>query len=443
MYTPPIQTNRLKENPNYAWNSKIKDPFNGFFDENPNWAPSPESLLDIPSAHVWFKALAWGSSQDLYTYQRTLEGPSQSSVVHDGRIFRMLSSYDYLGFIGNKTIESSAAEALHNYGTGTGGVRLLTGTNDLHKQLEQTLATFKQTQSALTFSSGYLANIAVVSSLMGPRDQVLIDQHAHRSLQDAVQLSRANCSRFPHNDMRALESFLQKKNQKQRVLVIADGVYSMDGDICPLDELVALKKRYGFFLMIDEAHSLGVLGNEGRGTHQHFQLSADQVDIWTGSLSKAIPSIGGFVAGSRELILYLQHVGAPFIFSAAASPSSTAAANTALNLLLREPWRIKIQRCNAVNLRNGLQKLGLSTGASSTSIVPVIIGEEEATYLLARSLHDLGYIATAVVHPAVQRGKARLRLCATASQTESDIDDALGAFSKALKTAPHRYGVLA
>ncbi len=392
--------------------------------------PSHSPLLDLDEARGWFALLRWGAARDLYTYQQPLEGRSGPRVCVRGKPLLMLSSYDYLGLIGHPALERAAVEAIRTHGTGTGGVRLLTGTTELHQSLERELAWFKGTEAALTFSSGYAANMAVVPALFGPQDRAFVDANAHRSIIDACLLARVPLRRFRHNDTDALRLALERNTHARRTLIVAEGVYSMDGDVCPLPEIVALKVRHGALLMVDEAHSFGVLGAGGRGVHEHFGLGAACSDLWTGSLSKAIPANGGFVAGPADLITYLQHAGAPFIFSAALCPAAAGAARAALRVLDAEPDRIERMRRRAARLREGLRALGRDTGTSTTAIVPVLVGSDVKAYALARRLLDQGLLVTAVVHPAVARGAARLRLCATAGHSERDIDDALDAFRR-------------
>ena len=393
--------------------------------------PSRNGLLDLEEARRWFALLRWGSDRDLYTYQQPLEGRSGPRVRVRGEPLLMLSSYDYLGLIGHPAIEAAAVDAVRRHGTGTGGVRLLTGTTELHRALERDLAAFQGTEAALTFSSGYAANMAVIPALFGPRDRVIADANVHRSAIDACLLARVPVRRFAHNDTESLERALANPSRARRTLIMVEGVYSMDGDVCPLPEIVAIKKRHGALLLIDEAHAIGVLGQTGRGVHEHFGLPASCADVWTGSLSKAIPANGGFVAGSMDLITYLQHAGAPFIFSAALCPAAAGSVRAALRVIAEEPGRICRMRARARQLRDGLRAIGHDTGASSTSIVPVLLGADLDAYQLARRLLGLGAIAIAVVHPAVPRGQARLRLCATAGHSETDIDEALEAFRRA------------
>jgi glycine C-acetyltransferase len=249
-------------------------------------------------------------------------------------------------------------------------------------------------------------------------------------LLDACILARVPVKRFRHNDPAALERELRDGTPNQRTLIIAEGAYSMDGDVCPLPDLVELRDRYGAFLLVDEAHSFGVLGSSGRGVDDHWNMPADCVDIWTGSLSKAMAASGGFIAGSRRLITFLQHESAPFIFSAALCPAATGAVRATLHVLQAEPERLVRMRRNANALRHGLRELGYRVGDGPAPIVPLIVGGDRAAYCLARRLLDHGVIATAVVAPAVPRGAARLRLCATAAQRDDDISEALDAFDR-------------
>ncbi len=397
-------------------------------------APPGKSLLH-PDAPTMFELLGRATEMGMYPYQIPLEGKSGARVQSDGRTLLMLSSYDYLGLIGHPDVDASAIEAIRKYGTGTGGVRLLTGTNDLHLELERQLADFKGMPAAVSFSSGYLANLAVISALLTRNDRVILDALAHRSLVDACELAHVPIRRFRHNDMASLRHELDTSPFGRRTLIVADGVYSMDGDICPLPALIALKKEYGAFLMIDESHSLGVLGASGRGVDEHFGLAAHDVDIWTASLAKAIPSNGGFAAVSREVAVYLQHAAAPFIFSAALCPAAAATICTALAILRAEPERVATLNRNATLLRDGLRELGYDVGSSVTPIVPVMLRSELAAVTMARSLRDLGVLVTPVMFPAVPFGEARLRLCVTAGHSAADLEFALAAFRQV--RSPH------
>jgi 8-amino-7-oxononanoate synthase len=426
---PSATDDYIKETKRAASETSLVDPFGGFFKGKQEWSPPAGGLLDIQNARQWFASMESVSNRDLYSYQQPLQHRAGARVLIDGRMMLMMSAYDYAGLLGHTLIEEAAHEAIRLYGTGTGGVRLLTGTLELHRQLEDEIAAFKGTQSALTFSSGYMATLSLIPALFGAGDRVMVDERAHRSILDACQLAGVKWSRFRHNDPEHLRSQLERgAGAAQRTLVVVEGTYSMDGDVCPLPEIVELKDRHGAFLMVDEAHSFGSLGPTGRGVHEHYGMDAESVDIWMGSLSKAIPANGGFVAGTKELVIYLQHAAAPFMFSAALCPAATAAARQALRILAAEPQRLITLRHNAERLRRGLTGLGYDTGASTTCVIPVMLRDEETAYSIARRLYDLGIFVSAVVHPAVPRGAAMLRLCATAAHTSQDLEEALEAF---------------
>jgi glycine C-acetyltransferase len=415
---------------------RAHDPFEGFIAPDGRLPDDAyDGLLNSTAARYWFEIFSWATPLNLYTYQQPFEGKSSPYCVVGGRTCRMLSSYDYLGLIGHHDIEDAAIRAVRKYGTGTGGVRLLTGTTDLHSELEQTIARFKGTEGCITFGSGYVANIACITALLGPRDRAVLDSRVHRSIRDACRLARVPVQTFAHNDCNALEQILAQHSKAKRTLVVVEGVYSMDGDICSLPEIVALKRRYGSYLMVDEAHSIGVLGTTGRGVNEHFGLAPDTVDIWMGTLSKALATTGGYIAGSRALIAYLQHASAPFMFSAAAAPATVAAARAAIEVLEREPARVHRAAVNAGFMRRRLEAAGIDIGNSTTHVVPVIVGSDENAWRLARELFGRGIVALAVASPAVRRGSARLRLCATASQTEEFL---AGALDEVISCCRHR-----
>ncbi len=403
------------------------DLFNGFFEPGKTWSFQKDQLVDGRAKRV-FELMGRACEVGVYPYQLALEGRSGPWVNAEGRKFLMLSSYDYLGLIGDPRIDEAAIAAIRKYGTGTGGVRMLTGTVDIHQEMERAIADYKGMPEAITFSSGYLANLAVIASLLTPQDRVVMDSLSHRSLVDACRLAGVPIQRFRHNDIESLRHELASGPAANRTLIIADGVFSMDGDICRLPELVALKLEFGCYLLIDESHASGVLGRCGRGTDEHFGIPATDVDIWTGSLAKGIPSNGGFVAVSQELAIFLQHAAAPFIFSAALNPSSVATVMASLAILEAEPERVERLQLNAAFLRDGLQELGFDTAHSETAIVPVILNDEPTAALMAGRLRELGVVATPILFPAVPLGSARLRLCVTAAHTIGDLEFALDAF---------------
>ncbi len=392
-----------------------------FFCDNPNFTPKTP-LLSHLLVHRWFRLLNSSIIEDVYTFQEVLQGKSGPEVVINNSSFYMMSSYDYLGLIGHPQIEFSAIEAIKKYGTGTGGVRLLTGTNELHEVLEKDISDFKGTEAAMLFSSGYMANIAVISALFSNKDIVIADELVHKSISDALKLAGITHLSFRHNDPDSLKKILLNTNSTQRILIIIEGIYSMDGDICRLPEIIALKETYGALLMIDEAHSLGVLGKNGCGINDHFKIDSSRIDIFTGSLSKAIPSNGGYVAGKKELILYLKHGSSPFIFSAALTPANTAAAIASIQLMQKETWRLKALWKNTNQLMNGIKEKNINVGKTTSPIIPILIKSDKQALLVAKKLFDEGFIANAIVFPAVPVKKARLRICCTAAHSPEIID---------------------
>jgi len=392
-----------------------RDPFEAYFEgRSPEELIPQGSLLDTPAVHRWFGLFAAGLPRSLYTYQLPLEraaGPESAAL---GRELLMFSSYSYQGLIGHPRIMRAVTEAVQRYGTSTGGVRLLTGTLALHHQLERELADFLGQEAAAVFGSGYDANVAAITSLFGPDDTVLLDQYAHQSIVDGVRMAGCTMRRFRHNDMEDLERRLRQARNRgaQRILIGVDSVFSMDGDQAPMAEIIELKRRYDAFLLVDEAHSIGALGPTGRGICEEQGLDPADIDILTGSLSKAIPSSGGFVAGSRALQIYVQHGSAPYMFSAALTPPNSAAILEAIRIIREDPARMDQLRENSETLRNGCRELGFDTGASTSPVVPLLLGDEWRAYRWARELLADGIFVSAVVFPAVSPGLARLRLCA-------------------------------
>jgi 8-amino-7-oxononanoate synthase len=386
-------------------------------------------LIDARARRI-FENTALACSMDAYPFQAPLSTRSGPVVEMDGHKMLMLSSYDYLGLIGHPRVDEAAIAAIRKYGTGTGGARLLTGTLDLHRELEEAVARFKGTEAAITFTSGYAANLAVIGALFGPADRVIADAFSHRSLMDACRLAGVPIQTFAHNDPASLRHQLEKETGANRTLIISDGVFSMDGDIGCLPDLIALKKEFNCFLLMDESHASGVSGERGRGTDEHFGVPTADVDIWTGSLAKAIPSSGGFVAVAQRLAIFLQHASAPFIFSGAMSAPVAAASCEALKILQEEPERVARLQANALFLRDGLQSLGYDTGLSETAVIPVMLHDDARTALFARKLRDYGILVSPVLFPAVAQGSARLRLCVTAAHTEEHLQFALDVFEK-------------
>ncbi|HEX6307240.1 MAG TPA: aminotransferase class I/II-fold pyridoxal phosphate-dependent enzyme [Longimicrobiales bacterium] len=395
-----------------------RDPFLGFFDGRSREELLPAgSLLDHPNVRRWFELFEAGLPESLYTYQLPLSVASGPRSAALGEPLIMFSSYSYLGLIGHPRIALAVKQAVERYGTSTGGVRLLTGTLELHHELEHELAEFLGQEGAATFASGYDANIAAITSLFGPNDVAILDQYAHQSIHDGVRMAGCESRRFKHNDMEDLERRLRQARNRgaQRILVAVDSVFSMDGDQAPIAGIIELKRRYGAFLLVDEAHALGAIGRTGRGVCEEQNIDPADIDILTGSLSKGIPSSGGFVAGSRGLKIYIQHGSAPYMFSAAMTPANAAASLEALRIVQEEPQHMERLRRNTALLKNGLTELGFDTGASTTPVLPLLLGDEWRAYRVARAMLERGIFVSAVVYPAVSPGQARLRLCATAA----------------------------
>lgn len=355
----------------------------------------------------------------------------------EGHRYLMMSGYSYLGLGGDKRVISAANTALERYGTGNHGVRALAGSTPLHEELEREVARFADRESALVFSSGYAANLGVIGGLVGPGDTVFIDKYDHASIVDGCHLSGAAVTRFRHNDVEHLEKRLAASKPEGVRLVIVDSVYSMDGDIAPLPELRRVCDEHGALLMVDEAHALGVIGPRGGGIEEHFG-NRWRVDVKLGTLSKGIPSTGGWVAGSKDLLIHLRYAARPFLFSAALAPAQAGAALAALRILKEEPERVRLIQQESARLKKILADAGMRTGESTTAVIPLIIGSDEATYDYATQCRHEGVIALPVVTPAVPQNLARLRVAVTAKHTAADIDTAADAFLK----AAHACGIL-
>jgi glycine C-acetyltransferase len=377
--------------------------------------------------------LSAGRANDQYFYNQPIEElRGGARVLVHGREMGMFASYSYLGLIGHPLIDEAARRALEKFGTGTHGVRTLAGSLTLHDQLECTIADFKHAEAALTFTSGYVTNLTVISTLVGRGDYVFSDKLNHASIVDGCLMSGAQFRRFRHNDMEDLEHRLQQVPAGAARLVIADAVFSMDGDVIDLPRLSQTCRRNGAYLMIDEAHSLGVLGATGRGIEEHFGLE-DAIDIKMGTLSKTIPSVGGYVAGKRELIDYLRHICRAYLFSAAMAPAQAAAANEAFKIILEEPERLQRLNRNTRLFIDGLKAVGLDTLSSTTAIVPVLCGSDDKAFAMTREAQHHDIFVLPVVSPAVPEGLARLRATVTAAHEPADIERAIEVIAAAGK----------
>jgi glycine C-acetyltransferase len=365
-----------------------------------------------------------------YFYLKSIDGASGARVTIDGREMLMFASYNYLGLITHPKIKKAAIEAIEKYGTGAAGVRLLAGTTKIHEKLEETIAKFKGAEDAVTYSSGYVTNLAAISTLCGRGDLIIIDKLDHASIIDGCILSGANHKTYLHNNMESLEKILVNSGNYTNKLIVVDAVYSMDGDVSNLPEISHLAKKYNVKVMVDEAHSIGVLGKTGHGIEEHFGLKG-AVDIHMGTLSKTIPSIGGYLAGNKDLISYLKHNSRPFIFSASLPPVAAATAVACFEVIESEPERIVNLQKNIKQFRDGLNSMGYDTMGSTTSIVPILVGEEEDTLKLCQMVNDEGIFICPILFPAIPKDTNRLRAHVLTTHTSQDIDKALDIFKKA------------
>ncbi len=368
---------------------------------------------------------------DLYLYNIPVsEIHGGASVSVDGREMGMFASYSYLGLLGHPRINEAAIRATETYGTGTHGVRTLAGTLELHLALEETIAEFKDAEDAITFSSGYVTNLSTISTLVGRHDVVLSDKLNHASIVDGCLLSGAHFVRFKHNDMQDLAQRLEEAPESASKLVVSDAVFSMDGDIVDLPHLADTCRRHGAWLMIDEAHSVGVLGETGRGIEEHFGTPG-LIDIKMGTLSKTIPSVGGYIAGKRDVVKFLRHQARGYVFSAALPPAQAAAALESFKVIQDEPWRVQKLRDNAHHFIRGLKERGFDTLRSETAIVPILCGSDDRAFRVAREAHRENVFVLPVVSPAVPDGMARLRATVTAAHSSDQIEHAMDVFARA------------
>ncbi|MFZ5916107.1 MAG: aminotransferase class I/II-fold pyridoxal phosphate-dependent enzyme [Chloroflexota bacterium] len=364
-----------------------------------------------------------------YPFFIPLSDTEGTEVIIDGRKLIMIGSNNYLGLTTHPKVREAAIEALRKYGTSCTGSRFLNGTLHLHKQLEEELADFVGKKAALVFGTGYQANLGAISSLVGKSDYVITDKEDHASIVDGCLLSRGKMLRFRHNDMADLERVLRQCEPGRGKLVVVDGVFSMGGDIAPLPEIVPLCKKHGARLMVDDAHAVGVLGANGRGTADHFGMT-DGVDLIMGTFSKSFASLGGFIAGDEEPIHYIQHHARSLIFSASMPAANVATCLAALEVMRAEPDRPRKLMALAGRMRQGYQQLGYNTGDSQTPIIPIIIGDDMPTFRLWRALFDAGVYTNAVIPPGVPPNKSLLRTSYMATHTDAQMERVLELFEQ-------------
>ncbi|MFQ6083786.1 MAG: aminotransferase class I/II-fold pyridoxal phosphate-dependent enzyme [Candidatus Aminicenantia bacterium] len=365
----------------------------------------------------------------LYPYFTPIEAVKGNQVKVDGKEMIMVGSNNYLGLLDHPKVKQMAQQAIERYGVATCGSRFLNGTLDLHVELERRLAKFMKKEAALTFSTGFQTNLGIISTLVGKNDVVIIDRAVHASIIDSARLSFGRVYKYKHNDVEDLERVLQNLPEKYGKLIVVDGVFSMEGDLANLPEIIRIAKNYGVQIMVDDAHGIGVLGEKGRGTAEHFNV-LDEVDVIMGTFSKSFASLGGFVVAKEEVITYIKHFARSLIFSASITPASAATALATLGIIETEPERRKRLWKITAKMKKGFQEMGYDTGPTETPIIPVIIGEDGPTFMLWKLLREEGIFANPIISPAVPPGKALIRTSYTATHTDEELDAVLNAFEK-------------
>lgn len=360
-----------------------------------------------------------------YFRLRELESACEPVSRVDGKEVINLASNNYLGLANHPKLKEAALDAIRKYGVGSGAVRTITGTMDIHMKLERRIAAFKHSEACVVFQSGFTANAGTVSSILTPDDYIISDELNHASIIDGCRLSRAKIHVFRHRDVAHAAEILEGlKDTPGHKLLITDGVFSMDGDIGPLDKLTELAERYDAIMMVDDAHASGVLGSHGRGSVDHFNLHG-RVQVQVGTLSKAVGVLGGYVCGSKDLVEYLYHRARPFLFSTSHPPAVTAACLAAFEILENEPERVQALWDNTNYYKGLLRQAGFDTGASETPITPLIVGEAKVAHEFSAALFDAGLWATGLGFPTVPKGKARIRTIVTATHTRKHLDQAV------------------
>jgi len=372
--------------------------------------------------------------QGIYPYFREISSDQDTVVKMNGKDVLMFGSNSYLGLTNHPKLKEASKKAIDKYGSGCAGSRFLNGSLDIHTELEEKLAAFVGKDEALVFSTGYQVNLGVISSVVGRHDYIIMDDTNHACIIDGARLAFAKKVKYRHNDMASLENVLQKLPQDVIRLIITDGVFSMEGDICKLPEIVALAKKYNANIMVDDAHALGVIGKEGRGTASHFGLT-DDVDLIMGTFSKSLASIGGFIAADSDTINFLKHHARSLIFSASIAPANAASVIAALDLIQEEPELIDNLWDITKYTMDGLRAIGLETGPTETPIIPIYVRDDIKTFKLTAMLQEMGVFVNPVISPAVASEDSLIRFSLMATHTRAQVDEALdklGQVAKAL-----------
>jgi 8-amino-7-oxononanoate synthase len=365
----------------------------------------------------------------IYPYFRKIESDQDTEVLIDGKKVLMFGSNAYLGLTNHPEVKAAAIAAVEKYGTGCAGSRFLNGTLDSHLELEKRLAAFAGKEDAIIFSTGFQVNLGVISCLLGREDYIIWDALDHASIIEGIRLSPAKSLRYKHNDMEALERRLKQCEDGKIKLIVVDGVFSMEGDLCKLPEIIKLAEKYNASVMVDEAHGFGVLGDHGRGVCNHFGLT-DKVDLIMGTFSKSFASIGGFIAGSKTTINYIRHHARSYIFSASCTPAATAAASKALDIMLREPERVQALQEKTQYCLERFRSLGFEIGNTSTPIIPLFVRDNEKTFRVTAALFHEGVFVNPVVAPAVAPEDTLIRFSLMATHTYEQLDRAIDTLHK-------------
>ncbi len=369
-------------------------------------------------------------AQGYYPYFKAIQSGAGSTVIIDGKKFIMIGSNNYLGLTQDPRIKQAAIEALERFGSSCTGSRFLNGTLSLHEELEEKLANFVHKEAALVFSTGFQTNQGTISTIVGKDDLIFSDRANHASIIEGCRLSFGKIVKYKHNDMDELEKQLKNRNNDSGgKLIVSDGVFSMEGDIVNLPRLLELAKKYDARVMIDDAHSCGVLGKNGRGTGEHFDLEND-IDLIMGTFSKSFASLGGFIAGEKKVINYIKHNARALIFSASMPPSAVATVSKALDILKSEPERLRQLWKNAHKMKKAFDEMGFDTGNSQTPIIPIIIGDDMKTFAFWKLLYEYGIFTNPVISPAVEPGRSMLRTSYMATHTDEELDHVLETFHK-------------
>jgi glycine C-acetyltransferase len=369
------------------------------------------------------------SASGLRTNIRTLESPMDAFVTIEGRRLLNFCANNYLGLANHPRLRAAAKDAIDRYGIGPGAVRTIAGTTSLHVALEQRLAAFKHAEACITLQSGFTANLATIPALVGPEDVIFSDELNHASIIDASRLSRAKVVRYAHNDVADLQRQIAATTTYRRRLIVSDGVFSMDGDVAPLDRLCDVAEEHGIILMVDDAHGEGVLGDGGRGIVDEFGLHG-RVHVEVGTLSKAFGVVGGLVAGRRSIVEWLRQRGRPFLFSSAMTAPDVAACIEAVNILEESDELVQRLWQNAALMRQELARMGYDTGHSQTPIIPLLVGEATLAQAFSRKLFEAGVFAMAISYPTVPLGKARIRVMNSAAHSQAELEQALDIFAR-------------